>query len=64
MASQDGCERARENLQRFRRRVALHLLIDAEQPWPSLAEGEELPSDPRQMLGGPRYLRLLQELVY
>lgn len=55
-------ERTRLDLQRFRRRVAIHLLDDAR-VGPSLPDGGELLSDLRQMLGGPRYLELLRELV-
>ena len=56
-------ERTRLDLQRFRRRVAIHLLDDAR-VGPSLPDGGEVLSDLRQMLGGRRYLELLRELVH
>lgn len=59
-AARDG---TRLDLQRFRRRVAIHLLDDAR-VGPSLPDGGEVLSDLRQMLGGRRYLELLRELIH
>ena len=55
-------EKARLDLQRFRRRVALQLLADPEAR--SLPDGGEMLVDLRQMLGGPKYLELLRELIH
>lgn len=58
-------ERSRLDLQRFRRRVAMHLLADdAGRVGRTLADGGELLTDLRQMLGGPKYLDIIRELVY
>lgn len=56
--------RARLDLQRFRRRVAIQMLADANGVGRSLADGGELVADLRQMLGGPAYLDLLRELIH
>jgi glycine cleavage system H protein len=52
------------DFQRFRRRAAMQLLADATVVGPSLADGGELLTDLRQMLGGHAYLDLLRELIY
>jgi len=61
-------EAAREqsglDLRRFRRRVALHLFEAMDAVGPSLADGGELLTDLRQMLGGSNYLALLRDLVH
>jgi glycine cleavage system H protein len=58
-------ERSRLDLQRFRRRVAMHLLADdAGRVGRTLADGGELLTDLRQMLGGPKYLDIVRELIY
>jgi len=58
-------ERSRLDLQRFRRRVAMQLLADdAGRVGRTLADGGELLTDLRQMLGGPKYLDLVRELIY
>ena len=58
-------ERSRLDLQRFRRRVAMQLLADdAARVGRTLADGGELLTDLRQMLGGPKYLDLVRELIY
>lgn len=57
-------ERARLDLQRFRRRVAMQLLAGASGVGPSLADGGEWVADLREMLGGPTYMDLLRELIH
>jgi hypothetical protein len=58
-------ERSRLDLQRFRRRVAMHLLADdAGRVGRTLADGGELLTDLRQMLGGPKYLDIIRDLIY
>ena len=58
-------ERSRLDLQRFRRRVAMQLLADdAGRVGRTLADGGELLTDLRQMLGGPKYLDIVRELIY
>ena len=58
-------ERSRLDLQRFRRRVAMHLLADdAGRVGRTLADGGELLTDLRQMLGGPKYLDIIREFIY
>ena len=58
-------ERSRLDLQRFRRRVAMQLLADdAGRVGRTLADGGELLTDLRQMLGGAKYLDLVRELIY
>jgi len=58
-------ERSRLDLQRFRRRVAMHLLADdAGRVGRTLADGGEFLTDLRQMLGGPKYLDIIRELIY
>jgi glycine cleavage system H protein len=58
-------ERTRLDLQRFRRRVAMQLLADdAGRVGRTMADGGELLTDLRQMLGGPKYLDVVQELIY
>ena len=55
---------ARLDLRRFRRRIALHLLAQASEVGPTLADGGELVADPWFILGGDRYLELLRELIH
>jgi glycine cleavage system H lipoate-binding protein len=58
-------ERSRLDLQRFRRRVAMQLLADdAGRVGRTLADGGELLTDLRQMLGGTKYLDVVRELIY
>jgi glycine cleavage system H protein len=55
---------AQKDLQWFRRRVATQLLSGVDAVGPSLADGGEIVSDLRQMLGGPAYLELLCDLIH
>ncbi len=65
MLSADAArEQAGLDLRRFRRRVALQLFAATSVVGPSLADGGELLTDLRQMLGGPSYLELLRDLVH
>jgi glycine cleavage system H lipoate-binding protein len=58
-------ERTRMDLQRFRRRVAMQLLADdADRVGRTMADGGELLTDLRQMLGGPKYLDIVRELIH
>ena len=58
-------ERTRLDLQRFRRRVAMQLLADdAGRVGRTMADGGELLTDLRQMLGGSKYLDIIRELIY
>ncbi len=58
-------ERSRLDLQRFRRRVAMHLLADdAGRLGRTMADGGELLTDLRQMLGGSKYLDIIREFIY
>jgi glycine cleavage system H protein len=57
-------ERARLDLRHFRRRVALALLCDLEEVGPTLADGGQLLTDLRLMVGPRRYLGLVRELVH
>lgn len=64
LRSEATVEKARMDLQRFRRRVGMQLLADAGLVGPTLPDGGELVTDLRQMLGGQAYLDLLRELIY
>jgi hypothetical protein len=57
-------DQARLDLRRFRRQAALHLFADAQGVGPSMADGGELLTDLRQILGTSAYLDLLRELVH
>jgi hypothetical protein len=58
-------ERSRLDLQRFRRRVAMQLLADdAGRVGRTLADGGQMLTDLRRILGGPKYLDLVRELIY
>ena len=63
MTAEAARESARMDLQRFRRRVAMQLLADGQGLGKSMADGGELVTDLRQMLGGSAYLDLLRELT-
>jgi glycine cleavage system H protein len=56
-------EQARLDLRHFRRRVALALLDD-HSVGPTLPDGGVPLTDLGQILGGPRYLALLRELIH
>jgi glycine cleavage system H lipoate-binding protein len=65
MPAEKARAEARFDLQRFRRRVAMQLLVDdAGRVGRTLADGGELLTDLRQMLGGPMYLEMLRELIH
>lgn len=51
------------DLGRLRRRVATQLLAE-EGEWASMANGGEMACDLRAILGGTKYLNLLQELIH
>ncbi len=51
------------DLTRLRRRVATQLLAE-DGEWVSMADGGEMACDLRAILGGTKYLNLLQELIH
>jgi len=55
---------AQKDLQWFRRRVATQLLSGVDTVGLSLADGGEIVSDLRQMLGGSAYFELLRDLIH
>jgi glycine cleavage system H protein len=55
---------ARMDLRRFRRRIAVQLFADGSAIGESMADGGELVTDLREMLGGSAYLELVQELIH
>jgi len=57
-------EQAGLDLRRFRRQVALHLFAAMNAVGPTQADGGELLTDLRQMLGGSSYLDLVRDLVH
>ncbi len=64
LSAEAAREQAGLDLRRFRRRVALQLFAATSAVGPSLADGGELLTDLRQMLGGQSYLELLRDLVH
>jgi glycine cleavage system H lipoate-binding protein len=64
LTAAEAQKQARLDLRRFRRRIALHLLAESSGLGPTLADGGELVADPWCILGGPRYLELLRELIH
>ena len=64
MLAEQALERARHDLRLFRRRVALEMLADTADLGRCMADGGEPLTDLRQMLGAPRLLSLLQELIH
>jgi len=56
-------ERSRLDLRRFRRRAAVFLFSDADLVGPTLADGGEVLTDLRYILGARRYLDLVGDLV-
>ncbi|MFH1268562.1 MAG: hypothetical protein ABIK89_22795 [Planctomycetota bacterium] len=64
MAAEAARDKTRMDLQRFRRRVAVQLFANGEGLSQSMADGGEVITDLRQMLGGSAYLNLLRELIH
>jgi glycine cleavage system H protein len=64
MTAEVARNKARMDLRRFRRRIAVQLFADAQAVEQGTPDGEELIADLRQMLGGAFYLDLLQELIH
>jgi glycine cleavage system H protein len=64
MAAEVARTKARMDLRRFRRRIAVQLFADEQVMEEIAAEDEELTADLRQMLGGAFYLDLLRELIH
>ncbi|MGD2116037.1 MAG: hypothetical protein PVG07_13345 [Acidobacteriota bacterium] len=63
LPSAAALERSRLDLRRFRRRAALFLFEGADDLGPTLADGGEILTDLRAILGAPRYLELVADLV-
>jgi glycine cleavage system H protein len=57
-------ENTRLDLQRFRHRIAIQLFDDAQGAGRTLPDGGEVLTDLRQMVGGAKYLAMLQELIH
>jgi glycine cleavage system H protein len=63
VGSTDARKRARSDMDRFRRQVAMQLLVGSSQVGPSMADGGEGLTDLRQMLGAERYLKIVTEVL-
>lgn len=63
VSSTTAVERSRLDLRRFRRRAAVYLFEDADRVGPTLPDGGEILTDLRYILGGPRYLELIADLL-
>lgn len=63
LTASDMLQRARADMQRFRRRVAMHLLDGTAEVGPAMADGGEVLSDLRLMLGTERYCKLINEAL-
>jgi glycine cleavage system H lipoate-binding protein len=59
----EAAERSRLDLRRFRRRAALFLLEGSEAAGPTLADGGQVLTDLRVILGPGRYLELVRDLL-
>jgi glycine cleavage system H protein len=57
-------EEARLDARRFRRRIAHHLLADDDRFAPTPVDEGRLLTDLHELLGGPRFIGLLRELVH
>lgn len=55
--------RARADMQHFRRKVAMQLLVGTNSVGPAMADGGEAITDLRQMLGADRYLKIIREAL-
>lgn len=56
-------KRARSDMERFRRQVAMQLLVGSSTVGQTMADGGEGLTDLRQMLGAERYLKIVSELL-
>jgi glycine cleavage system H protein len=63
MTADAAREKARDDLQRFRRRIALQLLADTK-VGRTMADGGEAIADLRQVVGGPAYSQFLREFIH
>lgn len=61
--SAEAGRRAAHDLRRLRRRVAIELWSDAAAIGPTAADGGEPVSDLRTLLGGPRFLELVRDVL-
>lgn len=64
MTADEARDRARMDLRRFRRRIAVQLFAEGQALGQSMPDGGEVITDLRQILGGSAYLDLLQELIH
>jgi glycine cleavage system H protein len=64
LMAQAAQKQARLDCRRFRRRLALHLLVNDEGPGPALPDDGRLLTDLRQILGGRQFVALLRELIH
>jgi glycine cleavage system H protein len=56
-------KRSKSDMDRFRRQVAMQLLVGTGEVGPAMADGGESLTDLRQMLGAERYLKIVCELL-
>ncbi len=63
LSAADMRKRARSDMDRFRRQVAMQLLVGTNGVGPAMADGGEALTDLRQMLGTERYLKIVCELL-
>jgi len=64
MTAEVARDKARMDLRRFRRRIAVQLFAEGHALGQSMPDGGELVTDLRQMLGGFAYMDLLRELIH
>jgi len=64
LMAQAAQKQARLDCRRFRRRLALQLLVNDDGFGPTLPDDGRLLTDLRQILGEPRFVTLLRELVH
>jgi glycine cleavage system H protein len=64
MTAEVARDKARMDLRRFRRRLAVQLFADGQAVEQGMPDGGELITDVRQMLGGSAYLDLVGELIH
>lgn len=63
MNSREATHQARLDAHRFRRRVAMEVLLGSDEVGPTMADGGEPILDLRDLVGGRRHLDLVRELL-
>lgn len=63
LSAAEAKKRAKSDMDRFRRQVAMQLLVGTSEVGPAMADGGESLTDLRQMLGADRYLKIVCELL-